>query len=96
MTREGISPTYYVPFKDHVALDWKHDKIFEWLDMPLEVRPQLITGRDSEPLTVIRNILNASPALAQPTSLASTRLDIGSDHLLQKSMCVSCFVAQAL
>ncbi|KIO34326.1 hypothetical protein M407DRAFT_16861 [Tulasnella calospora MUT 4182] len=48
VTREGISPTYYVPFKDHVALDWKHDQIFEWLDMPLEVRPQLITGKSFE------------------------------------------------
>ncbi|KAG8935051.1 hypothetical protein FRC01_009091 [Tulasnella sp. 417] len=44
VTSEGISPTYYVPFENHVALDWKHDKIFEWLDMPMEVRPQLITA----------------------------------------------------
>ncbi|KAG9014055.1 hypothetical protein FRB94_000253 [Tulasnella sp. JGI-2019a] len=42
-TLDGHSPDYYVPFKNHVPLAWKHDKIFEWLDLPYEQRPQLIT-----------------------------------------------------
>lgn len=25
-------------------MQWKHDKIFEWLDLPYGRRPQLITG----------------------------------------------------
>ncbi|KAG9015293.1 hypothetical protein FRB93_012992 [Tulasnella sp. JGI-2019a] len=42
-TLDGHSPDYYVPFKNHVPLAWKHDRIFEWLDLPYEQRPQLIT-----------------------------------------------------
>ncbi|KAF9503081.1 hypothetical protein BS47DRAFT_1310273 [Hydnum rufescens UP504] len=41
-TRNGISPTYFVPWKDHVPLQEKHDKIMEWIDLPFDLRPQLI------------------------------------------------------
>ncbi|KAF9507182.1 hypothetical protein BS47DRAFT_1366794 [Hydnum rufescens UP504] len=45
-TRNGISPTYFVPWKDHVPLQEKHDKIMEWIDLPFDVRPQLILEVD--------------------------------------------------
>jgi len=41
-TTSGASPTYFVPWKDKVPLKEKHDQIMEWLDLPLEDRPQLI------------------------------------------------------
>ncbi|KAF5333016.1 hypothetical protein D9758_015180 [Tetrapyrgos nigripes] len=41
-TTSGASSTYFVPWQDKVALSIKLDKIFEWIDMPLEERPQLI------------------------------------------------------
>ncbi|KAF8338761.1 alkaline-phosphatase-like protein [Cantharellus anzutake] len=41
-TIRGISPTYMVPWRDHVPLQEKHDQIMEWIDLPLEKRPQLI------------------------------------------------------
>ncbi|KAG8907981.1 hypothetical protein FRB99_001147 [Tulasnella sp. 403] len=44
VTSDGHSPTYYVPFENHVPMQWKHDQIFQWLDLPLEKRPQLITA----------------------------------------------------
>ncbi|KAI0060321.1 Phosphodiest-domain-containing protein [Artomyces pyxidatus] len=41
-TKSGASPTYFVPWKDKVALSTKLDQILDWIDMPLEERPQLI------------------------------------------------------
>ncbi|KAJ3553887.1 hypothetical protein NM688_g3383 [Phlebia brevispora] len=41
-TRTGISPTYFVPWKDKVPLKEKHDQIMTWIDLPLEKRPQFI------------------------------------------------------
>ncbi|KIJ54235.1 hypothetical protein M422DRAFT_153652 [Sphaerobolus stellatus SS14] len=41
-TRSGISPTYFVPFKNHVPLNEKLDQVLAWVDLPLGERPQLI------------------------------------------------------
>ncbi|EJC97836.1 Phosphodiest-domain-containing protein [Fomitiporia mediterranea MF3/22] len=41
-TMTGASPTYFKPWRDKVPLDEKLDQIMEWIDMPLEDRPQLI------------------------------------------------------
>ncbi|PFH53376.1 hypothetical protein AMATHDRAFT_138050 [Amanita thiersii Skay4041] len=41
-TTNGISSAYFVPWKDKVALDIKLDQILQWIDLPLEQRPQLI------------------------------------------------------
>ncbi|KAH8114406.1 Phosphodiest-domain-containing protein [Phellopilus nigrolimitatus] len=41
-TSSGASPTYFVPWKDKVPLSKKLDQIMQWIDMPLEERPQLI------------------------------------------------------
>ncbi|KAF8635974.1 hypothetical protein AX15_000138 [Amanita polypyramis BW_CC] len=41
-TNSGVSSTYFVPWKDKVPLDDKLEKILEWIDLPLEERPQLI------------------------------------------------------
>ncbi|KAL4250585.1 Phosphodiest-domain-containing protein [Abortiporus biennis] len=43
-TTSGVSPTYFIPWKDKVPLKEKHDQIMQWLDLPLEKRPQLITA----------------------------------------------------
>ncbi|KAF8512855.1 Phosphodiest-domain-containing protein [Hysterangium stoloniferum] len=42
VTMTGISPTYYVPFKDKVPLRQKLDQILNWIDLPSEKRPQLL------------------------------------------------------
>lgn len=41
---DGIQPTYWVPFKNHVSYKDKVDKIAEWLDMPYSKRPNLIAA----------------------------------------------------
>ncbi|KAG6836708.1 hypothetical protein H0H93_004684 [Arthromyces matolae] len=41
-TRTGASPTYFVPWKDHVPLPEKLDQILKWIDLPVELRPQLL------------------------------------------------------
>ncbi|KAI8978778.1 Phosphodiest-domain-containing protein [Trametes punicea] len=41
-TRTGVSPSYFVPWKDKVPLEEKLDQIIAWIDLPLEKRPQLI------------------------------------------------------
>ncbi|KAL1675125.1 alkaline-phosphatase-like protein [Schizophyllum commune] len=38
----GASPTYFEPWRDKVPLQEKLDQILEWIDLPLEERPQLI------------------------------------------------------
>ncbi|KXN88101.1 hypothetical protein AN958_07560 [Leucoagaricus sp. SymC.cos] len=43
-TTSGASPTYMVPWRDRVPLDEKLDQIVQWIDLPLEERPQLILG----------------------------------------------------
>lgn len=41
-TSSGATPTYFVPWKDHVSLEEKHDQIMKWIDLPINGRPQLI------------------------------------------------------
>ncbi|KZT44440.1 Phosphodiest-domain-containing protein [Sistotremastrum suecicum HHB10207 ss-3] len=41
-TQGGTSPTFFIPWRDKVPLREKHDQIMEWIDLPLEERPQLI------------------------------------------------------
>ncbi|KAI0916843.1 hypothetical protein AcW2_007127 [Taiwanofungus camphoratus] len=41
-TMSGMSPTYFVPWRDRVPLKEKLDQIMTWIDMPIERRPQLI------------------------------------------------------
>lgn len=43
-TRTGIKSTYFVPWRDKVPMQEKHDQIMTWVDMPIETRPQLILG----------------------------------------------------
>ncbi|KDQ62542.1 hypothetical protein JAAARDRAFT_122323 [Jaapia argillacea MUCL 33604] len=43
-TRTGASPTYFIPWRDKVPLQEKHDQIMNWIDLPLEERPQLIVA----------------------------------------------------
>jgi len=43
-TTSGATPTYMVPWKNHVPLEDKLDQIFHWIDLPLDERPQLITA----------------------------------------------------
>ncbi|KAF9454872.1 Phosphodiest-domain-containing protein [Macrolepiota fuliginosa MF-IS2] len=43
-TTSGATPTYMIPWRDHVPLDEKLDQILQWIDLPLEERPQLITA----------------------------------------------------
>ncbi|PPQ92830.1 hypothetical protein CVT25_004318 [Psilocybe cyanescens] len=41
-TTSGASSTYFVPWKDKVPLGDKLDQILDWIDLPLDKRPQLI------------------------------------------------------
>ncbi|PCH39896.1 Phosphodiest-domain-containing protein [Wolfiporia cocos MD-104 SS10] len=41
-TMSGVSPTYFIPWRDRVPLKEKLDQIMSWIDLPLEERPQLI------------------------------------------------------
>jgi len=41
-TTTGVSSTYFVPWKNKVSLDDKLEKILQWIDLPLDRRPQLI------------------------------------------------------
>ncbi|KIP08617.1 hypothetical protein PHLGIDRAFT_104115 [Phlebiopsis gigantea 11061_1 CR5-6] len=42
VTRTGSEPTYFLPWRNNVPMKEKHDQIMEWIDLPLEKRPQLI------------------------------------------------------
>lgn len=42
VTRNGYSPTYFVPFKVESTAMHKAAQIFEWIDKPFDERPQLI------------------------------------------------------
>lgn len=42
VTTSGVSPTYFIPWRDRVPLKEKLDQITAWIDLPLEERPQLI------------------------------------------------------
>ncbi|KAJ7069556.1 alkaline-phosphatase-like protein [Mycena amicta] len=41
-TTSGASSSYFVPWKDKVPLKEKLDQLIEWIDLPLETRPQLL------------------------------------------------------
>jgi len=41
-TTSGASSTYFIPWKDKVPLENKLNQILEWVDLPLNERPQLI------------------------------------------------------
>ncbi|KAI8992157.1 alkaline-phosphatase-like protein [Mycotypha africana] len=38
----GLTPTYSVAYSDYVTTDEKVNQVFDWLDLPLEDRPQFI------------------------------------------------------
>ncbi|GJE99017.1 phosphodiesterase domain-containing protein [Phanerochaete sordida] len=69
VTRRGVEPTYFVPWKDHVPLKEKHDQIMEWIDLPLEKRPQLIMAYE--------------PSLDQAGHLAGPKSDLVNRVLKQ-------------
>lgn len=39
---QGLKPTYSVAFDNYVTFDDKVDQVFDWLDLPVEDRPQFI------------------------------------------------------
>ncbi|KAG5644767.1 hypothetical protein DXG03_007675 [Asterophora parasitica] len=41
-TTSGASSTYFVPWRDHVPLAEKLEQIVSWIDLSVELRPQLI------------------------------------------------------
>ncbi|THH26532.1 hypothetical protein EUX98_g7661 [Antrodiella citrinella] len=41
-TSTGASSTYFVPWQDKIPMKVKHDKIMQWIDMPMHERPQFI------------------------------------------------------
>lgn len=41
-TRSGAASTYFVPWKNKVPMTQKLDQVMAWIDLPLELRPQLI------------------------------------------------------
>jgi hypothetical protein len=42
-TLSGVSPTYFVPWRDRVPLQEKLDQILEWIDIEdVDERPELI------------------------------------------------------
>ncbi|KAB5591542.1 Type I phosphodiesterase/nucleotide pyrophosphatase [Ceratobasidium theobromae] len=43
VTRNGIKPTYFTPFRVNMTLFAKADQVLEWIDMRFEDRPQLVT-----------------------------------------------------
>lgn len=44
ITQSGVSPTYFVPWRNRFPLDKKLDQILDWIDINVEQRPQLIVG----------------------------------------------------
>ena len=50
----GAAPTYFVPWRDKVPLKEKLDQLMEWIDLPLELRPQLIMGEFIGPVQHLR------------------------------------------
>ncbi|RDB14576.1 hypothetical protein Hypma_016311 [Hypsizygus marmoreus] len=85
-TTSGATSTYFVPWKDKVPLDNKLDQILDWIDLPLEFRPQLImayepsldqAGHQKGPKSALVNkTLSEVDAFARnlQTSLASRNL----------------------
>ncbi|KAJ8593020.1 Phosphodiest-domain-containing protein [Rhizopogon salebrosus TDB-379] len=43
-TSSGMNSTYFIPWEDHYPLEKKLSNLLEWIDLPLEARPQLILG----------------------------------------------------
>ncbi|KAG2151565.1 nucleotide pyrophosphatase [Suillus bovinus] len=43
-TSSGVNSTYFLPWEDNYALEKKLSNLLEWIDLPLEERPQLILG----------------------------------------------------
>lgn len=43
-TSSGAKSTYFLPWENNYTLEKKLSKLLEWIDLPLEERPQLILG----------------------------------------------------
>ncbi|CAE6444471.1 unnamed protein product [Rhizoctonia solani] len=43
VTRNGHKPTHFIPFRINMSLQDKSDQILNWIDLPFDERPQLIT-----------------------------------------------------
>jgi predicted AlkP superfamily pyrophosphatase or phosphodiesterase len=38
----GASPTHFIPWRNEITLDDKLNQLLQWIDLPLEKRPQLM------------------------------------------------------
>ncbi|KAF7768080.1 hypothetical protein Agabi119p4_7323 [Agaricus bisporus var. burnettii] len=76
-TASGASPTYMIPWRQPVSLDAKLDQIFQWIDLPLEERPQLITAYEP---TLDQAGHKYGPMSAQVNATLET-VDVFAKHL---------------
>lgn len=78
-TANDIAPTYFVPFKDRTPLPEKLDHILSWIDLPLELRPQLITAYEPS-LDQAGHATGPGSALVNATL---SQVDLFTRHLLE-------------
>lgn len=78
-TSSGVNSTYFLPWEDHYALEKKLAKLLEWIDLPLEERPQLILGYEPS----LDQAGHATGPMSKAVNMSLAAVDLFARNLTQ-------------
>ncbi|KAG1766183.1 alkaline-phosphatase-like protein [Suillus occidentalis] len=78
-TSSGANSTYFLPWENHYALEKKLSKLLEWIDLPLEERPQLILGYEPS----LDQAGHATGPMSKAVNMSLAAVDLFARNLTQ-------------
>lgn len=78
-TSSGVNSTYFLPWENNYALEKKLSNLLEWVDLPLEERPQLILGYEPS----LDQAGHATGPMSKAVNMSLAAIDLFARNLTQ-------------
>ncbi|KAG2344502.1 Phosphodiest-domain-containing protein [Suillus weaverae] len=78
-TSSGVNSTYFLPWENNYALEKKLSNLLEWIDLPLEERPQLILGYEPS----LDQAGHATGPMSKAVNMSLAAVDLFARNLTQ-------------
>ncbi|KAG2125529.1 alkaline-phosphatase-like protein [Suillus cothurnatus] len=78
-TSSGMNSTYFLPWENNYALEKKLSNLLEWIDLPLEERPQLILGYEPS----LDQAGHATGPMSKAVNMSLAAVDLFARNLTQ-------------
>ncbi|OAX37433.1 Phosphodiest-domain-containing protein [Rhizopogon vinicolor AM-OR11-026] len=78
-TSSGVNSTYFIPWENHYPLEKKLSNLLEWIDLPLETRPQLILGYEPS----LDQAGHATGPMSEAVNMTLAAVDLFARNLTQ-------------